>query len=136
MSSKDQVLGELRKRIREVSPEQALNAKNVDHRTDIYSLGCLLYYLLTGKPVYGGETAMEKLIAHREQPIPSLRAVRDDIPSDFDAIFQRMIAKQADERIQSMTEVIGQLASCRKEHGSNWVMKKMADRRKGKRPGS
>lgn len=119
-----------------MSPEQALNAKTVDHRTDIYSLGCLLYYLLTGKPVYGGETSMEKLVAHREQPIPSLRAVRDDIPSDFDAIFQRMIAKQADERIQSMTEVIAQLEACRKEHGSNWVMKKMADRRKSKRAGS
>ena len=53
-------------------PEQALNTKTADARADIYSLGCSLFYLLTGKATYDGDTLMAKLLAHRDQPIPSI----------------------------------------------------------------
>lgn len=89
-----------------VSPEQALDSRNVDHRTDIYSLGCTLYFLLVGHPIYEGETSMQKIIAHREQPVPSLCAARGDVTPTLDAICKRMVAKKVDERFQTMSDVI------------------------------
>ncbi len=94
-------------------PEQALNTKEADHRADIYSLGCTLYYLLSGKAVYQGDTIMAKLLAHRETPVPSLRIHQAEIPTRLEPIFARMVAKKVEDRYQTMTEVIADLESCR-----------------------
>jgi putative intracellular protease/amidase len=88
-----------------MSPEQALNGRNADARSDIYSLGCTLYFLLAGSPLFDGETLMEKLIAHRESPAPRLSNVRDDVPPPLEAIYARMVAKNPDERYASMNAV-------------------------------
>lgn len=92
-----------------MAPEQALSTKTADARSDIYSLGISLWYLLTGKCAYDGDTLMAKLLAHRDSPIPSLHQIRSEVPESVDAVFQKMVAKQAQDRYQSMAEVIADL---------------------------
>jgi len=92
-----------------MAPEQALSTKHADARSDIYSLGISLWYLLTGRCAYEGDTLMSKLLAHREAPIPSLCELDNDIPAAVDMVFRKMVAKQAKERYQTMTEVIRDL---------------------------
>lgn len=95
-----------------MSPEQAMNTKNADGRSDIYSLGCSLYFLIAGKVPFQGDSLMEKLMAHREQPIPSLTAECPAAPPALDAVFQKMMAKEQTHRYQTMGEVIQALQTC------------------------
>ena len=94
-----------------MAPEQAADTHRADERSDVYSLGCCLYFLLTGWPPYEGRTPMEILFAHREQPIPSLRKARPDCPPRVDALFRAMIAKRPEDRPASMTAVHSELES-------------------------
>ncbi len=96
-----------------MSPEQALSTKTADERADIYSLGCTLWYLLMGRSIYEGDSMMAKLLAHREQPIPSLRSAHRNVPPLIDDIFQKMVAKNASDRYQSISELMADLERCR-----------------------
>jgi serine/threonine protein kinase len=90
-----------------MSPEQAIDTHQADHRADIYSLGCTLFYLLTGRRMFEGETLMKRILAHRDADRPTLSSLRPDMPAALEAIFQRMVAKTPEERYPSM-------AACRK----------------------
>jgi serine/threonine protein kinase len=87
-------------------PEQALGLDNIDHRADIYSLGCTLYFLLIGRPPYQGATIMATLLQHRDAAIPSLAAARVGVPANLDMVFQRMVAKKPGDRFASMAEIV------------------------------
>ena len=95
-----------------MSPEQAEDISNVDARADIYSLGCTFFRLLTGVPLYKHDKLIQKLVAHRQAPIPSLLDFRDDVPENLNQVFQRMVAKVPVDRQQSMSEVVKELEAC------------------------
>ena len=88
-----------------MSPEQAMNVRSADQRSDIYSLGCTLFFLLTGRSVVKGETYMEMVMAHQLLMLPSLNGTRHDVPDELEQIFRRMTAKKPEQRFASMAEV-------------------------------
>lgn len=104
-----------------MAPEQAVDTKTADARADIYSLGCSLFFLLTGKATYQGDNVMMKLLAHRESAIPSLKQVRADVPDQLEVIFRKMVAKKVKDRYQSMTNVIADLQRWNTANESNIV---------------
>ena len=96
-----------------MAPEQAEDSRRVDGRADIYSLGCTLYFLLTGKPPFDAPNVLKALMAHQERPAPSLQAARRDVPEALEEIYQAMMAKKPRDRPSSMAEVVRRLEASR-----------------------
>jgi WD40 repeat protein/serine/threonine protein kinase len=92
-----------------MAPEQSLNARRADIRADIYSLGCTLYHLLTGRPPFPGGTAMEKFVKHREiDPVPA-STLCPDMPRSLGDELRRLMAKRPEERYQTPGEAAAAL---------------------------
>lgn len=89
-----------------MAPEQCRDAAAVDHRADIYSLGCTLYVLVTGKPPFEGHTAVELMTKHAYEPLTPPERVVSRVPKELSAVIQRMMAKSPDDRFANMGEVI------------------------------
>ena len=94
-----------------MAPEQSQDAAHVDHRADIYSLGCTLYVLLAGRPPFADASAVEVITKHRSQPMPPLDTVVKEIPAELSGIVERMVAKQPAERYEDLGAVIEVLES-------------------------
>jgi serine/threonine-protein kinase len=100
-----------------ISPEQAKDPRDADVRSDIYSLGCTLYFALTGKPPYGGGTVLQKLLSHGSAPPPDPRAVRNDLSEHLVAVLHKMLAKQPSERYRRPVDLIADLYQlAKREH--------------------
>jgi serine/threonine-protein kinase len=81
-----------------IAPEQARDARQVDIRADIYSLGCTFYYILTGKPPFPGGTDVQKLIRHQSEKAYPIEELRPGIPNEVIAILNRMLEKRPEDR--------------------------------------
>jgi serine/threonine protein kinase len=92
-------------------PEQAVDSSSIDDRADIYSLGCTLFYLLAGRPPFQGNSIMAILLQHRDGAIPTLKSVCPDSPERLEQLFQRMLAKKPESRVQTMAEVVSELTA-------------------------
>jgi serine/threonine protein kinase len=90
-------------------PEQASDSHDVDIRADLYSLGCTLYFLLTGKPPFPAVSAPAKLVAHAHQPPPAIADSRPDVPAPVVAVIERLLAKQPEERFPTPAALIAAL---------------------------
>jgi serine/threonine protein kinase len=100
-----------------ISPEQARNPRDADIRSDIYSLGCTLFFMLAGRPPYPEGTVLQKLLAHQSDPVPNIREVRPDVPEIVAAVIATMLAKQPSERFQTPLDLTVALNSCVEQLG-------------------
>jgi WD40 repeat protein/serine/threonine protein kinase len=88
-----------------IAPEQIDDAKGADIRADIYSLGCTLYYLLSGGPPFQAETLYDMLQAHHSMDARLLNFVRPEVPAELAALVAKMMAKEPERRFQTPGEV-------------------------------
>ncbi len=94
-----------------MAPEQSVDATGVDHRADIYSLGCTLFYLLTGKPPFDGNDISQVMEQHANEQLPSLANINSRVPEPLQKIVERSMAKRPDDRYASLSEMIAELES-------------------------
>jgi serine/threonine protein kinase/cytoskeletal protein RodZ len=100
-----------------LSPEQALNSHTVDHRTDIYSLGCTAYFMLIGTPPFPEGTVAQRLVAHQVKSPKPIKETRSDAPKDLVAIIDKMMAKRPEDRFATAEELAAVLARWLIEYG-------------------
>ena len=87
-----------------MSPEQAAAEKDLDGRTDQYSLACMLYEMLSGAPPYSAPTAQGLMARHALEPIPSISIVRDTVPDQIEDALYRALAKVPADRFPSVAD--------------------------------
>ncbi|MEM0924615.1 MAG: serine/threonine-protein kinase [Planctomycetota bacterium] len=88
-----------------LAPEQALNSHSVDHRADIYGLGCTMYFLLTGQPPFNQGTLAQRIAMHQKEMPKPIRDLRGDVPGELEGICVKMIQKEPEYRYQSAADV-------------------------------
>lgn len=88
-----------------VAPEQSINSYKVDHRADVYGLGCTLYYALAGQPPFPYDSIAVKIRCHREKRPKSVTEFRDDVPESVIQILEKMMSKRPERRFSTMSQI-------------------------------
>lgn len=92
-----------------MSPEQAYNPRDVDVRSDLYSLGCTFFFMLSGRPPYSDGKGVQKLILHQRQEVPDIRQQVPTVPESVALILRKMMQKDPNDRYQTPEELIADL---------------------------
>lgn len=93
-----------------ISPEQARDPRAADVRSDLYSLGCTMFFMLTGRPPFSEGTLVQKLLQHQQSAPPSVAEDRPDVPPGLEAIVARLLEKNPDDRYQRPAALVADLA--------------------------
>ena len=94
-----------------MSPEQASGDLELDGRSDLYSLGCVLYEMLAGEPPFAGASTMAVITQHLTEPARPLRSLRNDVPEAVEAAVQQALAKRPADRFENASAMAEQLAT-------------------------
>ncbi len=92
-----------------ISPEQARDPRDVDVRGDLYSLGCTLFHMLTGRPPFPEGTVLQKLLQHQEEAPPDVREINPHVPAELAAVVRKLMLKDRDRRYQTPESLIRDL---------------------------
>ena len=109
-----------------MSPEQALGESSADVRTDIYSLGAVAYYLVTGRPPFTADKTIKIIIAHANEPVVAPSKHRPDVPADLERVILRCLEKRPEDRFQDVDQVAQALSECEAagrwspDHSAQW----------------
>lgn len=92
-----------------ISPEQARDPREADVRSDLYSLGCTVFFMLAGRPPFADGTMVQKLLQHQQDEPPAIEALRPDVPRRFGDIIRRLMRKDPDDRYQRPADLVADL---------------------------
>ena len=110
-----------------ISPEQARDPRVADVRSDIYSLGCTLYYMLVGQPPFPDGTALQKLLRHNADEPPDVRIFRPELSTKVSALIARMLAKRPAQRFQTPAELIHEILLVAEQAGLSSITRRGQD---------
>jgi serine/threonine-protein kinase len=117
-----------------ISPEQARDPRAADTRSDIYSLGCTLFFILAGRPPFPGGTLLQKLLSHQADTPPELRDFRPDVPDSIVELIGRMLAKKVEDRVQSPSDLVIALTAVAAELGLSEIQPRLLPLRPRRTP--